>query len=163
MRSRSTLTIRILVIFFFVIWVSFIFGNSFLTGRVSSDVSNLVMSVLQNIIDFIRIPVQLSLNFVRNIAHLTEFAVLGISLMVILSIFTERLLKNITVPLFLGLLIPVIDEFIQLSVNGRSSSIIDIVIDFSGVLIGIVLYIIVTYIFRGTVNKNVCKNKIQRR
>lgn len=46
-------------------------------------------------------------------------------------------MKYVSWPLFVGLLVAVLDETVQLYVPGRSSSVRDVLIDFGGVLCGL--------------------------
>ena len=58
---------------------------------------------------------------------------LGFWLMLSLRLYTRRILSYISWPLFFGLL----DEGIQMFADGRGSDVRDVVIDFSGVVFGL--------------------------
>ena len=52
-------------------------------------------------------------------------------------VYTRRILSHISWPLFFGLLAGVLDEGIQMFADGRGSDVRDVVIDFSGVVFGL--------------------------
>ena len=73
----------------------------------------------------------------RKLAHFTEFALVGFWFMLCLRVYTRHFVKYVSWPLFVGLLVAVLDETVQLYVPGRSSSVRDVLIDFGGVLCGL--------------------------
>ena len=86
---------------------------------------------------------------VRKLAHFTEFAVLGFFLILHLisyrpyiKSFNNKLLIRAGISCVIGILYAVSDEFHQMFVTNRYSSIYDILIDSSGVLFGISILII---------------------
>ena len=70
--------------------------------------------------------------YVRKNAHFFQYFILSILLCVAVRQFKLYKTSEIFLLLFLLLLFPVIDEFIQKYIPGRTSNIFDIVIDFSG-------------------------------
>ena len=74
---------------------------------------------------------------VRKLGHFSEYALLGFWLMLSLRVYTRRILSHISWPLFFGLLAGVLDEGIQMFADGRGSDVRDVVIDFSGVVFGL--------------------------
>ena len=81
---------------------------------------------------------------VRKLAHLTEFTILGGVLYAIL----RRYIKYGTVlkTTGLGMVIAILDEFIQRFSPGRSSQFSDILIDTVGIFIGVLVVKLVYYI-----------------
>ena len=78
-------------------------------------------------------------HIVRKIAHFTEYFILA-GLAVHLSYLYVCRWKNILGYMLFGLLlVPVIDEFIQLFSAGRAGMIQDILLDFSGAVTGLVV------------------------
>lgn len=119
---------------------AFIFSNSLKSGSASGHQSGRVLSILRPILDPNgHIPVETLHFFIRKLAHGTEFCMLAICLGGLLwSIYAAW---GRTVPflgLFLALGVAVTDEFIQ-SFTGRTSSVRDVLIDFSGALVGFLL------------------------
>lgn len=80
-------------------------------------------------------------HLVRKGAHMTEYAILGALLM---NAWTRqrRYAGAISAALaaFCGLLYAASDEFHQLFVPGRAGRVTDVLIDFGGVLIGVLLF-----------------------
>lgn len=81
---------------------------------------------------------------VRKCAHLTEYAILGVLLSLTISSYVtdsdlQKVSKwvTVTLPFIIGFLYAVSDEIHQLSVPGRSGQLRDVLIDSTGVLIGI--------------------------
>lgn len=78
---------------------------------------------------------------VRKLAHASEYMVLGVlySLCYLLTVMPERRRSLFCTVLPLGMLYAASDEFHQLFVPGRAGRITDVLIDSSGVLLGVVL------------------------
>ena len=68
--------------------------------------------------------------------------------MLCLRVYTRHFVRHVSWPLFFGLLTAVIDETIQLYVPGRSSSVKDVLLDFSGVLTGLFIALLILLFFR---------------
>jgi len=115
----------------------FIWFNSLLPGSVSSAQSGFIVGLADDLLSLFGIQVTfdtLSL-IIRKLAHFFEFFLLGITL----SIYLIKEKKTIFHVLWIGLIIAIIDETIQLFVDGRASSIIDVGIDFIGVGFGFII------------------------
>ena len=81
----------------------------------------------------------ISNHIVRKVAHFTEYFILA-GLAVHLSYLYVCRWKNILGYMLFGLLlVPVIDEFIQLFSAGRAGMVQDILLDFSGAVTGMVV------------------------
>ena len=80
---------------------------------------------------------QLLVNGVADAVGFVGGALLGFWLMLSLRVYTRRILSHISWPLFFGLLAGVLDEGIQMFADGRGSDVRDVVIDFSGVVFGL--------------------------
>lgn len=140
--TQSTLKTILLVLFrvlftFFAIYsVYFIFSNSLEIGAVSSARSEEVTATLNQFLSGAGLPT-LTQMVVRKMAHFAEFFVSGFWFTLCLRVYTRHYIRHISWPLLLGLLIANTDEFIQLYVAGRSSSVRDVWIDFGGVCVGV--------------------------
>ena len=113
--------------------VAFIFYNSAQVAEVSSEVSGKFTIYLNKALSYLPWEIVLSEAIVRKLAHIAEFAMLGFLFTLCLRVYTKRLIAFSAWPLLFGLFIAVCDEFLQRFIPGRSSSIRDIFIDFSGV------------------------------
>lgn len=140
--KRSGIGTALLIVFrilftFFALWsVVFIFQNSLEIGSVSSARSAEFTRVLNRFLGTVGVS-PLSEALVRKLAHFGEFFVSGLWFTLCLRVYTRRTLRHISWPLLLGLLIANMDETIQSFVSGRSSSVKDVWIDFSGVVTGV--------------------------
>ncbi len=133
---------RIVSISLCVLCVIFIFSNSLDNGEESTMKSGLVVAVLQGITDFFTDGVTVSENFVRTMAHFSEFALLGFLLLLCVKTFTQRYLKNIFIVLFTSLFVAVVDEILQLFSAGRASDVLDVAVDFSGAVTGMLVFVL---------------------
>ena len=90
---------------------------------------------VENIEGYFPMPVDRLEARLRKLAHFVEFAVLA---MIMVNTFISWRVSNRVASgyiLFLGLAVAVADEYIQLSVPGRTAQVTDIVLDFCGVFI----------------------------
>lgn len=130
-----------------VAWLAVIFYNGTRQGEVSQKSSKEIVKVISRFINISpatmeRASIKFStVNFyVRKNAHFFQYLILSI---LICSVARQlKLCKSseIFLVLFLLLLFPVADEFIQKYIPGRSSSILDIIIDFSGGILGMLVF-----------------------
>lgn len=134
-RQRQILIFAILS----VLVAGFIFKNSLPSIEESRAQSGVLMELLKQILDPRgKWPEAEFHIFVRKMAHLTEFALLGFCL----GGLTDGLKPNfwrsmyLFFALFSVLTVAVIDEFIQ-SFTGRGSMVSDVVLDFSGGVLGL--------------------------
>lgn len=138
---------RVLFTFALVATVYFIFANSLEIARESSARSQQVMKLLNDLLGRVGLG-PLSEYTVRKLAHFCEFALLGFWFMLCLRVYTRHFVRHVSWPLFFGLLTAVIDETIQLYVPGRSSSVKDVLLDFSGVVTGLFFALLILLFFR---------------
>ena len=121
-----------------VVNVLFIWGNSCLPGSVSGAISHWVRNVLSFLFPGGASDPDSGHGLVRKLAHFTEFACLG-------ALFTwlfGMLSKPLLIALPCGFLVACVDETIQRFVPDRGPAFKDVLIDTSGVLVGIGLLIL---------------------
>lgn len=127
-----------------IIVTLFIFGNSFADYDISHNTSDSVSDII--------LPDKYSdsetvLLIVRKLAHLIEYAVLGIAVMVLVEFNEFDFRKKLyAAAFFYVLMVAVLDEHIQ-SFSDRSSSTGDILLDFFGALIGFAIVITINFIY----------------
>ena len=109
-----------------VLWLVLIFSQSAMPGAASQAESDGLLSILDGVLPF------LTEYLLRKLAHIGEFAILGILLGKSLGRADAKLL-------LVGLLCALADETIQLFVSGRSSQVSDVWVDFLGILAAAVL------------------------
>ena len=132
--EKVQLILRAVLVFLILL---FIFSNSLQNGEESNERSGKVMELLRMLLDpHERVAAEQFHWFVRKAAHFTEFAALGSSLWLLMQSVQKLVcFSYLSVP-FISLLTAVTDEYIQ-SFTGRTSSVQDVLIDFSGALAGL--------------------------
>lgn len=119
---------------------AFIFSNSLKNGRESKEDSDIFLDLLRPILNWIFGDDPELLNYiVRKAAHMVEFFVLAL-LICWLSHAVQKKFHGYGLLYPLG--VAIIDEFIQ-SFTGRTSQVLDILIDFAGALIGFGLILLI--------------------
>ncbi|MDP4120971.1 MAG: VanZ family protein [Bacillota bacterium] len=129
---------KIILAFVTVMWTLFIFSQSFLNSTISSHESGTLLSVMQSVVNFIGLHITVTSFFVRKLGHFSEYFVLGVLFMNMINSY-QKPTKNIYMPLFFFILIPSIDECIQRFVPGRSSDERDVLIDFCGCILAMLI------------------------
>ena len=135
MKTRKTGIIVLCLLILFTI--GFIWGNSMLGSKASSNVSNSVLGALDPIIRRFGIVSKDDL-WLRKLAHFTEFAALGAELLFLAAVRRRLGLQAASNSAFAALLAALTDETIQL-ISGRNSQVLDVLLDFSGALTGILI------------------------
>ena len=131
------------------IW--FIFSNSLQIAEVSEGSSGRVLGLMQGVLRRLGLPGtadRLTMHIVRKLAHFSEYMLEGFLLMLCLRVYTRHVFKHVSWPILGGLLTALTDETIQLFVPGRSGQVTDVWIDFSGVLTGLVVGLILLGLIR---------------
>lgn len=122
-----------------VLFILFIFHNSMFPGQQSGNQSQYVMGLLDQMLATLRSPVTLSDYFVRKAAHFTEYFILGVLMLITIRSYRKPVLKSAFAGMSFLLFVPVIDEFIQLFTPKRGSSVLDVLLDFSGGMAGMLV------------------------
>ena len=130
-----------------ILWMIIIFSFSSADANKSTGTSDKVITTMIEIKDKItdqetpisekEIIVKNSSFYVRKIAHITEYLILGF---LMFNLLKQYSVTNIYYAIGLSILYSCTDEFHQLFISGRSGSIRDILIDSIGILIGTYLY-----------------------
>lgn len=123
-----------------LIMVCVIWGNSLVPGTGSGNLSLTVMELIHEMLGSLGLPYEWVTNFVvRKCAHFTEYMILGIIATHVFDIEgRHKPLALVATAVFL-ILVPSIDETIQLFVPGRAGMVRDVLIDCSGATTGVVL------------------------
>lgn len=122
-----------------VLVIAFIFGNSLPSIEESKAQSGVLVALLRKMLDPLgKFSEDVFHVFVRKLAHLTEFGLLGFCLGGLTDGLKPRFWRSVYVffTLFGVLAVAVTDEFIQ-SFTGRGSMVSDVILDFSGGLLGL--------------------------
>ena len=140
--KRLRLCKTLLVLNLILIW-----GNSLLPGDVSGAISDAVKAFLMPLVELF-FPGAGSAGggggLLRKLAHFTEFTCLGLCL----SWLVIMLERHKALPILFGFLTACVDETIQAFVPGRNPSPIDVAIDTSGVITGMILLLTGYHIYK---------------
>ncbi|GCD12440.1 VanZ family protein [Clostridium tagluense] len=130
-----------------VIWLCVIFYNGTRQGEISQKTSKEVIKVASEVmkipaasIDAAGVKFSDINYYVRKNAHFFQYFILSIFLCSVVRKIKLYKTSEIFLLLFLLLLFPVLDEFIQKYVPGRTSNVLDIIIDFSGGILAMLIY-----------------------
>ena len=146
MRETVWKLLRIGAFVLTAVLLCFIFWNSLQNSTASDAQSDGVVHWLQPVLDGLHIDGSMATFLVRKAGHFLEFFSLGCLLCLDIRILTRNWWARIFVPLFFGILFPVIDETLQLFSPGRSSEVRDVLIDFCGVLVGMLVVTPILYL-----------------
>ena len=140
-------------ILFAVLWMGFIFYMSHQPAKISSVQSDNVVHIIKKVSKSEEIKNNINSFIVRKGAHMFLFCVLGI--LFFGSVYNgDNILKSVFIALLLAFLYACSDEYHQTFVVGRTGQFKDVLIDFSGAIIGILVYILISKL-------NIFKEKIQ--
>lgn len=134
--------------------IAFAFIHSSMPADESGAESAATMGFLQNIFNALGINFELTDHIVRKLAHFTEYTAIGIMLMNTAYSFNKSR-PYVFYPhiLFAGLFSAIIDETIQLNVPGRAGMITDVLLDFSGVLTGTIVMLLILTVYKAISKK----------
>lgn len=136
---------------FVLVMIGFIFYQGTRPISISLQSSDYIVYKLMNLLEKVRSYHEEELYrfihvVVRKGAHLFEYAMLGSLLYLLFKCFKQREHNCWIYALFLVLLCATMDEFFQ-SFVGRTSSVRDVLIDFSGGILGISVISFITLCF----------------
>ncbi len=147
-KSQTSLRFRIIAFILTISMISFAFIHSSMSSEISGNESAGVMEILQSILSFFGYKGELSHHFVRKLAHFTEYTAIGMLLVSCAYSFDRiRPYRYYAQILFTGLATAVCDETIQLNIPGRAGMVTDVLIDFSGVLTGAIVMLLIYKIY----------------
>lgn len=136
-RKTAFISISILL----VLTVAFIWWHSAQPGYESQEESTGILALIRPIIALLLGERFATDHFVRKLAHFTEFAVLGIELIALFAVLQKANLKSAILCAGTSATIAAIDETIQLFPIGRNAAVGDVLLDFSGSVFGILLFL----------------------
>ena len=153
MNKKRIVWFRILYTLLSLVLLLFIFANSWQNGAQSGIRSAAITAWLNRLLYHAWIDYRFTEHLVRKLAHFSEYLLLGFFLTTTLRVYTTRFFSHIAWVLFLGILIPVIDETIQLFSEGRGSSLRVVWIDVAGFSLGMTTAILVIFLIRRRIKK----------
>lgn len=139
--SKRTIFSIINVLLILALFI-FIFGHSLDDRATSSQESLRVLAFLKRILGYDH----LTNHMVRKLAHFCEFAALGFVTLQLCAVLRRMQWHYMLHSLSLGLACAVMDESIQL-LSDRDSQVSDILLDFSGVMVGWSVFLLLYTLF----------------
>ena len=124
-----------------ILWMLFIFIMSSFNGVMSSNQSGSIAVLIYNLFD---ISDTEKVSFiVRKCAHVSEFFILGI---LVINLVSKYNVKHIyLISFIICVLYASSDEFHQLFVPGRSGQVTDVLIDLIGVVLGLLIFCLINH------------------
>ena len=127
-----------------VLCLVFIFSNSLKDGVESGEQSMAVKRLLLAVADFFGIKGDIEVSVLRNLAHVAEFAMLGLLIGILLIYFARRKYPIsqlryavvFMVSIGSGVFFAVVDELLQLGSAGRACELSDVFLDTAGIFLG---------------------------
>ncbi|MGN0652650.1 MAG: VanZ family protein [Gemmiger sp.] len=159
--SPWLIVFRIIFTLALICCILFIFHNSLEVGSVSSARSQAVMQKVNAVLAKVNLG-PLSQHTIRKLAHFSEFLLEGFLLMLCLRVYTKRFVRHVSWPLLGGLATALMDETIQRWIPGRTSSVVDVWIDFAGVVAGLFVALLILLIVRGITSFYAVKKENRR-
>lgn len=128
----------------------FIWGNSLVPGTGSEQLSLTALDAIRQLLGSWGIPSAWLTNFlVRKAAHFSEYALLGILVFGALRPAVRLKRGSLLLVALILVLVPAVDETIQLFIPGRSGQVSDVLLDCSGAAVGALLHALVARIGTG--------------
>lgn len=121
----------------------FIFTRSMKTAVESGQESGFFVNIF---LGFFNFDPGIVTQIIRKVAHIFEFFMQSVFLSAAF-ICIKKYYQRIIYVLFCGLLTGVVDEFIQLFVEGRGSMVSDVLVDFSGTCFAVILCSVIYLLF----------------
>ena len=132
-----------------VLYVLFIFHNSATVAVESSRQSGRVLTLAKECLAGLGMESGwLTEHLIRKTAHFLEYSLYGMLLWKCLQVHGLWGKLRVVIHLWLTMLVPFVDETIQLFTEGRSGQISDVWLDMSGVLFGTCLVVGIAWIFK---------------
>ena len=156
--SKKILFLRLLFTILLLGTFCIIYSFSEQNGEISTDTSTTFLYKLVDLCNGSNVTNEKVINnfdpLFRKIAHFLIYTTVGIWAMGLMSTFFDKMDENkqeltrIFISTFIGFLYSISDEIHQLYSNGRSGSIMDIIIDTLGVATGVIFVLIIIKIYR---------------
>ena len=119
-----------------ILMLSFIWGNSLLPGSQSSELSGGILRLIRR---FFGDTIPLGEFVIRKLAHFSEFACLGLILTWFFKLLGQTGIHGFTMPMLFGGIVALTDETLQMLTPARGPGLVDVWIDVSGVVVGILI------------------------
>lgn len=137
-----------------LLYLLFIYSNSLTPAVLSSQESGAVLRMLHSVLGELGLAAPwLTEHVVRKCAHFGEYSILGLLLTKSLNCTKLKGQERVWGQLCLTIVLPFIDETLQLFTPGRSGQISDVWLDMGGAAAGTVLFFLTAAVFWHTGQK----------
>ena len=137
---------KIITFILIIAWIILVFYFSNQNREKSSEVSGKVTEITAKTLN-IQIEKQEQKskleNKIRKLTHYGLYTIGGILILTHINLYNISLKKKILLTQIIGIVYALIDEFHQTLVEGRSAEFRDVLIDYSGILTGIIIVILI--------------------
>jgi VanZ family protein len=137
-----------IVIFICLFWMGFIFYMSSNNGQISQLQSNKVTNIVEDTESKLKVEYKNKYeleHIIRKNAHMFMYMILAFLVSSSFFIYNKKGKNVVIYILFICLFYAVTDEFHQFFVPGRTSLVSDVLIDFGGTVIGLIVFYISYY------------------
>lgn len=123
-----------------ILYAGFIFHNSLAPADESSRQSGGVLQMILQVVQWVGMDGGwITEHLVRKTAHFAEYTVFGILLGITLRQYPAAKIMRRILGCWIGIMMPLVDETLQLFTEGRSGQISDVWLDAAGVFTGFLL------------------------
>lgn len=130
-----------------LVMICIIWGNSMVPGTGSGDFSLSVVALIHQGFQALGLPFEWVTNFlVRKSAHFTEYLILGVLVTHAFCAQGCTHARSLLLAIALLVMIPSIDETIQLFVPGRCGALTDVLLDCCGAATGVLLTFVIWFV-----------------
>jgi len=152
---------RIITMIFLVLTFISIFNFSNQDGQTSGGLSRKVARKIVDVFPYTKNLkeenknkiVEKSQPIIRKGAHLSIYTLVGIFIMSFISTYKIHVRYKFLISILVGLIYASSDEIHQSFIPGRTASVIDVGIDTSGVVLGIILVLIIISVYKALTEK----------
>ena len=154
--------IRVILLIIILLISSVIFGFSSQDGEKSGGLSKKVVLIIADIFNIENENIEQFIKngepIVRKLAHFGIYTVLGIASMSFMATFNISKIRQAIITIIWGIIYASTDEFHQTFIAGRYGSVLDVLLDTSGVIFGVVIVSCMIYIYNKKIKS---KNKVE--
>lgn len=155
--------IRIVLFILIIVISTIIFDFSAQDGETSGGISKKVITVIADILNLDEdtkvVFVEKGEGVIRKLAHFGIYTLLGLASMGFMATFNIKRKIQVLITIIWGFLYASTDELHQMFINGRTASFLDVLLDTSGIIFGVLIIILSIYILKKiNKKKNIEKN-----
>ena len=145
-KSRKRRLVWVCILAFLVVaWTATIFAQSAKNGEESTEDSNKVLEIIEEVAESVGIDAEVSSHFVRKMAHFSEYLILGVLASLLLLVMGGG--WRLGGAFAYAVLVAVCDEFIvQRLSEGRAPMVTDVLIDTSGAFVGLLAVVAIFWL-----------------